>query len=124
MGELGPMQLWATMKDGLEIGNVWKSSKLPFCPMYRPRYIDVVFHQSRRVGWAVFDEDQSKIPIRNSTIRFMRILTTGTGQIRRCYVLMVEQSRYRTDEYKRVGMGGIFEMELFDHLKSELVYLY
>ena len=124
MGELGPMQLWATMKDGLEIGTVWKSSKFPFCPTDRPRYIGVVCHQDRRVGWAKFDEDQSKIPIRTSNVRFMRILTRGTGKIQRCYVLMVEQSRYRTDEYKRVGMGCIFEMELFDHLKSELVYLY
>ena len=124
MGELGPMQLWATMKDGLEIGTVWKSSKFPFCPMDRPRYICVIRYQSTRVGWASFDEDCSKNPIKTSNIRFMRILTRGTGQIRRCYVLIVEQSQYRADEYKRVGMGCIFEVELFDHLKSELVYLY
>lgn len=124
IGELGPMQLWATMKDGLEIGTVWKSSNFRFCPMYHPRYISVICHQSRRVGWAAFDEDHSKNPIRTSKIRFMRIWTRGTDNLRRCYVLVVEQSRYRTDEYKRVGIGCIFEVELFDHLKSELIYLY
>ena len=123
IGELGPMQLWATMKDCLEVGTVWKSSKLRFCPMDRPRNICVICHQFRRVGWAMFDEDCSKTPIRTSNIRFMRKLTRGTGQIRRCYVLVVEQSRYRADEYRWVGMGCIFEVEVFDHLKSELVYL-
>ena len=124
MGELGPMQLWAALIDRPENFAVWKSSKFPFCPMEGPRYVSVVCHQHRRVGWASFDEDCSKNPIRTSNIRFMRILTRGTGQTRRCYVLVVEQSRYRADEYKRVGMGCIFEVELFDHLKSELVYLY
>lgn len=124
MGELGPMQLWATMRDGLEIGYVWRSRKFPLCPMAGPRYIGVVCHQSRRVGWAVYDEDCRRTSIRTSKIYFMRILTREMNQIRRCYVLMVEQSQNRTDEYKRVGMGCIFEVELFDHLESELVYLY
>ena len=124
IGELGPMQIWATMKDGLEIGTVWKSGNFRFCPMYHPRYISVICHHSRRVGWAAFDEDHSKNPIRTSNIRFMRIWTRGTDQLRRCYILVVEQSRYRTDEYQRVGIGCIFEVELFDDLKCELIYLY
>lgn len=124
MDELDPMQSWVTMKDGLEIGIVWKSNRFPLCPLDRQSHICEICYQTRRVGWASFDEDCRKTPIRTSNIRLMRLLTRGTGPIRHYYVLVVEQSRYRADEYKRVGMGCIFEAELFDHLKSELVYLY
>ena len=122
--EFGSIQLWATMKDGLEIADVLKSSKFPFCPMERPRWIAVLFHQSERIGWVLFDEDCSRNPIDVFNVRYIRILTRGAGQIRRCYVLVVKQSCYRTDEYTRVGMGCIFKMELFDHLKPELIKIY
>ena len=121
---VGSIQLWATMKDGLEVSDVCKSSMFPFCPMDSPRWIAVLCHQSERVGWTLFDEDCRRSRIDTSNVRYMRILTRGTGQIRRCYVLALKQSSHRADEYTRVGMGCIFRVELFDHLKPELINLY
>lgn len=122
--EFDSIRLWATVKDGLEPAAVCKSIKFPFCPMERPKWIAVLWHQSERVGWASFDEDCSRNPIDTSNLRYIRILTRGTGQMRRCYVLVVKQSWYRTDEYTRVGMGCVFKVELFDHLKPELINIY
>ncbi len=83
MSDFGSIQLWATIKDGLEVVDVWKSSRFPFCPMDRPRYIGVLCHQSERVGWAVFDGTCSRNLNETSNVHYIKILTRETGQIRR-----------------------------------------